>query len=821
MFVRTALAYPAVLALLCVGAGLLVDRVSGSFLPAALLPAVGLASLIAVSQLCTYSSTLAPETSYALLAAGAGGFALGRARVAALARRARDCWWMPALPLCAYSLALAPVLLAGRPSFSSYLTLADSAVHMLGADYLVRHGQEFAHLDLRNSSGLTISAYYDASYPSGADTLLGGSARLLGLPVIWTFQPFNALVLALASGPAWLLARRSGLRAAVAALAALAATLGALVYGYELIGSVKEITALAMILTLGALTVVHRRWLSGRPTRALPFALVVAGGISALGVGFGAWAGITVALLSAIALWELRARRVRAKRLALLAAAGALATFVAALPTFLDLGGSLRTAKTIASTTNPGNLHTGLRWDQVLGLWLHGSYKQPPGGVAGAVTAVLVALAIASCVLGIAGMLRARAYALLAWLLAAVALLAVVSLYATTWVDAKGLMITSPLVVLIAWSGLPVLRGGRRASARGAAQRGRTPDGDARRALRAVAAGALALALAGGVLASDAAQYHAANLAPSARYEELASLDRAYAHRGPVLFADFDEYALDVLHDLDVGGPDFAYPPPALATVSSGHGQRVALDLAPPAALTSYPLIVTRRDPSASTPPAAYRLVRTGTYYLVWERVRGAPSASEHLAREIAGAGFCARLRALARRAAVDGERLVAAEPPQIVSVRVRDLAHPAGWGRTRYGLVISRAGSLAISVSVPFAGVWDVYLAGEFSPAVDLLIDGRKIARIEGQLGGDSLIPDLSAPAPVALAAGRHVLVVTRRRRALAPGDGGMALLDRLYLAPAHASVRTLVSLSVRAAAAGACPRSVAWVESLAPARA
>jgi hypothetical protein len=62
MFVRTALVYPAVLAVLCLGTGLLVDRISGSFLPAALLPAVGLAGLIAVSQLCTYSSTLAPAT---------------------------------------------------------------------------------------------------------------------------------------------------------------------------------------------------------------------------------------------------------------------------------------------------------------------------------------------------------------------------------------------------------------------------------------------------------------------------------------------------------------------------------------------------------------------------------------------------------------------------------------------------------------------------------------------------------------------------------------------------------------------------------------
>ena len=46
MFVLATLLYPCVLALLCAGAGLLVDRASGSFLPGVLLPAVGAATLI-------------------------------------------------------------------------------------------------------------------------------------------------------------------------------------------------------------------------------------------------------------------------------------------------------------------------------------------------------------------------------------------------------------------------------------------------------------------------------------------------------------------------------------------------------------------------------------------------------------------------------------------------------------------------------------------------------------------------------------------------------------------------------------------------------
>ena len=106
------------------------------------------------------------------------------------------------MPVIAYLLALAPVLFAARPSFSSYLALNDSVVHMIGADYLVRHGQDYSHLDLRNSYGRYINGYYNTSYPSGSDTLFGGSGLLLGLPLIWAFQPFNAFMLATAAGPA-------------------------------------------------------------------------------------------------------------------------------------------------------------------------------------------------------------------------------------------------------------------------------------------------------------------------------------------------------------------------------------------------------------------------------------------------------------------------------------------------------------------------------------------------------------------------------------------------------------------------------------------
>src|SRR5215472_17268680 len=105
MFALTTLVYPTVLAVLCVGAGLLVDRLSGNFVPAALLPAIGAAALIATSQLSTYVTPLAGATPYLFATVAAIGFALARRRVFVLARRRKTQGWLLAVPVLAYLVA--------------------------------------------------------------------------------------------------------------------------------------------------------------------------------------------------------------------------------------------------------------------------------------------------------------------------------------------------------------------------------------------------------------------------------------------------------------------------------------------------------------------------------------------------------------------------------------------------------------------------------------------------------------------------------------------------------------------------------------------
>ncbi len=847
MFVFTTLVYPVVLACLCVGAGLLVDRAGGGRLAGALLPAVGAAALIAISQLTTYAAPLAPATPYMLAAVALAGFVLGQGRVRAfvsgvspalaatpgalapgataersrvhtLARVLRVGGWQLAVMPLAYLLALAPVLAAGRPTFSSYMALADSAVHMLGADYLIHHGQVYSHLDLHNSYGAFVHAYYGSNYPSGADTLFGGSSLLLRLPLIWTFQPFTAFMLATAAGPAWVLVRRVGLARAWAALATLTVTLPALVYAYELIGSVKEIASLPLILSLGALVVTHRRWLHAGARGAIPFALLIAAGVSALGVAFGAWALAATLVLGVVATGELARGALSVRRVLGLLAIGALVLLVAAWPTWIDLAGSLHVVEAIASSANSGNLHTPLRVSQLFGVWLGGSYKLVPTGVALTLTSVLIALVLATAVVGLGNAVRSRWFALAGWFALMIVVWLVLSKFATTWANAKTLMLTSPAVVLMAWAGVAAIRASR---------------------LRVVAP-LVACLLLGGVFASDALLYHSSNLAPTARYEELSRIDTRFAGRGPTLVTDFDEYTLYELRDMDVGGPDFVYPPPALAPAAGGYGDPLKLNRVSQSALLAYPLILTRRDPSAARPPAAYRLLWEGVYYQVWGRRPRAPAALAHVVvsapatklqaqcAQIARVAARARSAGPARAAGAPGARssterhivapaqtqLVAALAPELVNVPLVRTQRPAGWGLARPGIVMGRAGTLRAGFRLPHGGIWQLWLKGDVMRVVHVAIDGRSLGSLAAQLDGNSLVLNTLTPLHARLSAGLHTLTITRPGVGLAPGDGGAATLAEIFLTPAGPAGQPSLRSAPVSRWRALCGRPVQWVE-------
>ena len=599
-------------------------------------------------------------------------------------------------------------------------------------------------------------------------------------------------MLAIAAGPAWLLVRRIGLDGAWAALAALTATVPALVYGYELIGSIKEITSLGMILTLGTLVVLYPRWLRGRPRGAIPFALTAAAGVSSLGVGFGAWVLVATAILAVVVIGDIAEDRRSAWRSFGLIGVGALITLLAALPTWSQLSRSLRVAQNIAATGNPGNLRAPLHTLQVFGVWLWGSYKHPPAGSDLAITDALIAVTVAAALLGALHLIRRRDYPLAGWLALMLVVWLGVTQHSTTWVDAKTLMLTTPVLVLLAWGGVAALRA----------------------SLLPRTAPLLALALTVGVIASDALQYHSSNLAPTARYRELASIGHRFAGKGPTLFADFDEYSLYELRNMDVGGPNFISPPPALKGAAGAYRYPVQFDRLPPAALPSYPLIVTRRDPAADRPPSAYRLLWQGTYYQVWGRRHGAPAAIADAGLSGSVAEQCTRIERLAGLAEADGGRLVAAPSPQLLRIPLAQASHPAHWDRLRGGLGMITPGRLSAGFALPSPGLWDVWLQGQIMPAVGLGVDGRPLATVRGQLGGNSVVTNIITPLRVSLSAGRHRLSIARGGFSLAPGDGGSADLYGVFLTQANAQARPRLLSVPPARWRSLCGRTYEWIE-------
>jgi hypothetical protein len=284
------------------------------------------------------------------------------------------------------------------------------------------------------------------------------------------------------------------------------------------------------------------------------------------------------------------------------------------------------------------------------------------------------------------------------------------------------------------------------------------------------------------------------------------------------LFTDFDEYALYQLRDLDVGGPNFEHPPPALAPgrVAGARDYRypVELDRLPPTSLVAYPLIITRRDPAGSRPPSAYRLLWHGAYYEVWGRGPGAPPALAVSVLSGPLAAQCALIGRLASVAIHAHGRLVAADRPELVHVSLARASHPLSWGRARQGIAMTGVGRLSAAFDLPHSGRWWLWLQGQIMPTIGVAVDGHRLASVGAQLGGNSVVPNTLTPLPVTLSAGRHRLSLTRGHVSLAPGDGGTATVYAVLLTPAQAAAEAGLSAVLPRRWRSLCSRSHEWVE-------
>ncbi len=796
--------FPAVVVGLALGVGLLLEAAGGWRIRGILLALVGIGGLICLSQITTRWGFSAPLTPFVLAVAGIAGYLLRRGRVVELWHGVHRARAVAIGTVGAYVLVIAPVLFGGRVTVPGYLLDTTTGTHLAGAERIVEYGRGLGSLGNDSSYAQYLHGYFGLGYPSGGHTLLGGLGGLFSESLIWLYQPLLATLVALSVPSLYVLVRRAGLGASWGAVAAVLCATPALVYAYTLQGSIKEITALPLICLLGALLVEHRLWLLRGWRTGIPFAVVAAAGLAAIGIAFAAWIAVALAILAVLLVGAVRAGRITVANVAWLVVATAAAAALAALPTVLDATSMYRLASGLsqdntAFASDPGNLLQPLHAVQALGVWLHGQYRvDPPKHLW--MTFALIGAVLIAVALGGVQLVRRNAWVMLAWLVGLLLIWKVLTDRGTTWTDAKLVMLTSPVLAVFAWSGVASLV-------------------TTRRRLEAVV---LTVVLATGVLWSDALLYHDTNRAPTARYNELISIGKQFAHRGATYLPDFDEFAFYALKDSSATGPGFAFGPGNFKELvgggGAGYGQSVDLDQVPAASLRNQRLIVVRRSAEASRPPSNYRLVRRGTYYDVWERdparahmiLRHVGLQSDASATGIARCSEVASAAALARRA---GGGLLAAVRPQPVVIRPSRQPRSPAWGELQGGAVsLLGPGRLTARVNVPRAGLWRVWLKGQITRAVHVSVDGRQIGSVAQQTGGEG---NYATPLDVRLSPGRHVIELVRLGGGLEPGNGAPAWLDRIVLTQGEGSQLTTVPV---AQWRSLCDRPLDWLEVVRP---
>lgn len=756
------LLYPLALSAICLGLGLLVERLADWRMPGALLLPVGFAALLALARLITFKSQTAELALPIIGVLALAGLALGRARLRALRPEA----WMVAAALATFVAFGAPTFLSGAPTFAGYLALPDTS-HQLGlADLYAHHGPDYTALP-DGSDRISLSTYVETSYPVAGQAALGVTAPLGLLDLAWLYQPFLtclavALFLALASITAPLFAQRR-----LAVLTAFVAAQSALVVGFAEQGSIKELAAVAMLVTAAAVLATAFR--ERRPARSmLALAVAAAAALGALGPAVLPYLAVAALLVAVV--YGVRILRERRFTESLWLGAGAVIAALLSIPVLATLHTAITVNTAVLDTsaqaapdaaTVLGHLAAPLKLEQALGLWLSGDYRYDPVRYQSINTGLLV-LAAAAALLGALWALRRRAWGPLVL----VAIVGPVSLYllqrGNAYADSKVLMIVSPALLLLAMVGAASLWRGR---------------------WRALSLIAMA-ALSAGVLGSDALAYHDVSLAPYHRYAELLTLNERLAGKGPVVLNEYDEFGKYFLREV----PGYNQPeyPHGYRAGFSLEDPRVKASLKSPldpddfalSYLESVPYLIVRRSPISSRPPSSFRRVWQGSYYDLWRReahprvIRHEPLGLDvlHPAQPVSRA-TARSWGSLARRL---GGRIAVTQRQRAAAVLPSKAEHPIAWTSFPLypgALVTSGPGRLKAAIRVPRGGRYEAWIEGSFARRLSLRMDGRFVGHTRPGLENPGAYQRIGT---IALTSGKHRLGILQGGGDLRPGNAG-----------------------------------------------
>jgi hypothetical protein len=740
--------FPLLLVLLCLGSGLLLEWLSGSRLPGALVAPAGFALLVVLAGLLTSRGETAPLATPAAVLAALAGFALaflkGERRLSRLGGAIDG--WAVAAALAVFLVYGAPVILSGDPTFTGYIKLDDTATWLAFVDRVMEHGRDLSGLE-PSSYQATLQANLPQGYPVGAFLPLGVSSRLVPADAAWLVQPYMAAMAALLSLCLYRLAAPLLEPRPLRALVAFGAAQSALLFGYSLWGGIKEV-AVALVLALLAAAAPTAAGRAGwRAT--VPPAVATVALLTMVGSGGLVWV-VPILGLAALVLWRERGLRT------LLARAAPLLAIVAVLgiPVLFAAGVFSPTQGGLTSAAELGNLVGPLHLSQYAGVWPNGDFRLDP--VNEPLTVFLIALAVLAAVAGLVLAWRRRAWEPLVYAAGVgVGSLAVFA-YSSPWVGAKALASGSPSFLFLALLGAAAL---------------------AIRVERALGATALGLVLAG-VLWSNALGYHDASLAPYDQLRELESIGEEFAGEGPTLMTEYQAYGVrHFLRKTDAEGASElrSRPIPLREGGELEKGDWGDTDQISLPALLTYRTLVLRRNPAQSRPPSVYSLVRRGEYYEVWQR-RSGRAPLEHLplgSFADPGAVDCGEVLQAAKLAGPGGT-LAAAERGPTATASLAEASHPASWVPTEPGspdLIPHGPGTAVLRVSVPRSGRYGLYLQGSIRNRLELLVDGKSVGSVEQQLNparqflyfGDAKLP-----------AGTREVELVLGSQTLGPGSGG-----------------------------------------------
>ena len=737
--------FPLVLGVLCLGCGLLVERLAGLELPAALLVPLGYAVVVVVGAFTTSNDTTAQLTAPAVIALAVAGLGLGfRWRLRQVLS------WPLAAAAAAYAAFGLPVLMSGRATFTGYIQLDDTSTWLAFTDRLLTHGRSLAGLPPSTYQAALDWYWRQNGYPTGAFPPLGVGHVLLRTDSAWLIQPYACFAAGLLALSLYALLRGLVPSRPIRALVAFVASQPALLYGYYLWGGTKEVPTSALLVLLAALTPFAVRERSGVRS-VLPLAVASAAMIEILNFGGAVW--LVPILLPALVV----GLRLHGRAFLWPVAAFAGLAVVLSVPPLVSASGFLRVTKILTKESELGNLIHPLSKLQLFGIWPVGDFRFRPGDIG--VTYVLIAVLVGAAAAGVIWAWRSRAWELPLYVTGAVVGCAIAVAAGSPWVDAKALAIASPALVASALVGAAWLY-----------QRGRRIEG-----------AVLAAAIAGGVLWSNALAYHDVWLAPRTQLLELETIGKRFAGGGPTLMTEYQSFGVrHFLRDMDPEAvSELRFRPVFLRSGAYvTKGEYADLDELLFSGVLEYRTFVLLRTPAASRPPSIYDLVWSGRYYDVWQRpAEPATQIIEHLplgsAADAAGVPSCQEVLRLAALASGRGRLATVLRPPATI-VDLSEASYPSTWTTWTGapGAVYPHGGGTLNAVAtVPRAGRYGVFLGGSFRRQLEIRVDGQLVGKARHQLNHPGAYTPMGT---IDLEPGLHAIAIDYGDSNLLPGSGG-----------------------------------------------